>query len=474
MSKHWTILPFAFATAVGFSQEIKVSPDSLKIPAGDTVAVEAAGALRKDTIADNLLPSDLEFIPAEEDDAVIADRLSCLQQTITLDYNDKVQAFINYFTVRDREYTRMVLRRKAVFFPLFEKHLAENNLPDELKYLSIIESGLNPKAVSRARAVGLWQFMSGTGRFMGLRNDWYVDERMDPEKSTIAACKYLTMLYSMFHDWQLALAAYNSGPGTVQRAIRLSGYKKSFWEIYPYLPRETRAYVPQYIAMIYAVNYSDFHNLFEFSSEELPAHDTLATTRPLHFETFAKLTGTCLEDIQRLNPSYQRNYVPGGKTFIIKVPVTAKNALSKNRVAILDSASRGSQKELALVDQPGIGSTYGREMTVYTVRAGDGLGTIALKYNVRIADIQKWNNLSSNLIHPGRQLNIWVVPSTKLAASTPPVVIPAPENGTYIVQPGDTLWDISRKFQGMTIEKLRTLNNLKSNVLKPGQKLIVG
>jgi len=175
---------------------------------------------------------------------LIADRLNCLEQTISLGYNNKVHAFIEYFTVRDRDYTRSMLRRKDLYFPLFEKKLKEYKLPDELKYLSIIESALNPRAVSAARAVGLWQFMSGTSRYLGLHDNWSIDERMDPEKATDAACRYLSQLYSIFHDWHLALAAYNSGPGTVRWAIRRSGYKKTFWEIYNFLPRETRSYVP--------------------------------------------------------------------------------------------------------------------------------------------------------------------------------------------------------------------------------------
>ena len=152
-----------------------------------------------------------EFIPPSETPELVADRLSCIQQKVPLTYNNRIHAFIDYFTIKDREYTRMVMRRRDQYFPLFEKYLEKYNLPEELKYLSIVESGLNPKAVSRARAVGLWQFMSSTGRYFGLHNDWYVDDRMDPEKSTEAACKYLSQLYNMFHDWELVLAAYNSG-----------------------------------------------------------------------------------------------------------------------------------------------------------------------------------------------------------------------------------------------------------------------
>ena len=434
-------------------------------------------AVQEDSIVlEAILAANLEYIPAEESAELIADRLQCVQQKIPLDYNDKVAAFINYFTIRDREYMRMVLRRKDVYFPLFEKYLAQYKLPQELKYLSIIESGLNPRAVSRARAVGLWQFMAGTGRYMGLHHDWYIDERMDPEKSTDAACRYLIMLHSIFKDWPLALAAYNSGPGTVLKAIRRSGYKRSFWDIYPFLPRETRAYVPQFIAIIYAVNYAELHNLAESSREELPAYDTLMTRQFLHFETFANLTGTCLEDYQKLNPSIQRNAVPDGKSYVIKVPVLAKQKLEQNRYALLDSASKLGKKQFDLSAPTVFSSTYGREMIAYQVRPGDALGTIAQRHHVRIDDVKNWNNLSSNLIHPGRVLNIWVLPPMKVTGSisySPPAPVPPADATLYIVQPGDTLWDISRKFQGLTIEKIKTLNNLKTNKLKPGQKLIV-
>jgi membrane-bound lytic murein transglycosylase D len=362
---------------------------------------------------------------------------------------------------------------------MFEKNLAHYNLPDELKYLSIIESALNPRAVSKARAVGLWQFMSGTGRYMGLHSDWYVDERMDPEKSTDAACRYLSQLYSIFGNWELALAAYNSGPGTVRKAIRRSGYKKSFWEIYPHLPRETRAYVPQFIAIIYSMNYAEHHNLLETAREELPAFDTLAVKQFVHFEALASLTGTCVEDLQKLNPSVQRNALPdNGKVYIMKIPTHAKERLNLNRVAILDSVSRVGKKEAeALAKKYSGGGTEGRELLSYKVRSGDVLGSIAMRYRVRVTDIKKWNNLHSDRIHSGQRLAIWVIPSGAIAsvktqASAPPALL-SPDTKTYIVQPGDTLWDISKKMPGLTVEKIKSLNNLKDNSLKPGQKLIV-
>ena len=182
--------------------------------------------------------------------AGIEERYNNLDLTIDIAFNESVAAFVNYFTVRDRGYTREMLRRQEIYFPIFEKYLKKHDLPQELKYLPIIESGLNPKATSGPQAVGLWQFMAPTARERGLKIDWYIDERMDPEKSTEAACLYIKWLYGVFKDWKLTLAAYNSGIGNVKRAIRRSGNKNDFWKVYRFLPRETRSYVPQFAAIV--------------------------------------------------------------------------------------------------------------------------------------------------------------------------------------------------------------------------------
>ena len=458
------VLAFMFGTVTVRSQEVLVS---------DTLVADLL--LPIDTTATLLLPSNLEYVPAEATPQVIAERLSALQGKIELTYNGKVQSFIDYFTIRDREYTRMVQRRKDLYFPLFEKKLREYGLPDELKYLSIIESGLNPRVMSRARAVGLWQFMSGTGRYMGLSNDWYIDERMDPEKSTDAACRYLAQLYSIFGDWQLALAAYNSGPGTVRNAIRRSGYKKNFWEVYARLPRETKSYVPQFIAIIYAMNYTEEHNLVEMAREQVQPHDTIQVQQFLHFETFANLTGTCLEDMQRLNPSVMRSALPdNGKKHVIKIPIWSKAALSQNRQFILDSASKIGRKELESLAKNSSGNTYGREVQIYRVRSGDVLGSISERFGVRVNDIKKWNSLSGNTIRVGQRLSIWTFPVRSLSSSKVLNTILSSDTKTYTVQPGDTLWEISKRLPGVSIEKIKSLNSLKNNKLKPGQKLILG
>ncbi|NOT75656.1 MAG: LysM peptidoglycan-binding domain-containing protein [Cyclobacteriaceae bacterium] len=455
--------------------QIPDPPDSIaEVVESDIMAVDSLSP----EIMMFALPMDYEYIPAEETPELVADRLRCIQQTIPLPYNSNIHGFINYFTIRNREYTRLMLRRRDLYFPLFEKYLAKYNLPDELKYLSIIESGLNPRAVSRASAAGLWQFMSFTGKYFDLHNDWYFDDRMDPEKSTEAACKYLSQLYKMFNNWDLALAAYNSGPGTVKRAIRRSEYKRTFWEIYKFLPRETRSYVPQFVAIIYAMNYAEEHNMIETAIEQPIPHDTLVVKKFLHFDTFAKLTGTCTEDLLILNPSVRHNALPETqKGFILRLPLAAKIELEKDRFRILDSASKVGRKQIEILAKTSSGNTAGRELLVYRVKSGDVLGGIAQRHRVRVDDLRKWNKLHGNMIRTGQKLNIWVYPSKKVTQATPQVStnsVSLPDDKTYIVQPGDTLWDISKKFQGITIEKIKSLNNLKNNRLEPGMKLILG
>lgn len=465
------VFSFGFADA-----QVLLLPDSI---ASQVESDELAG----DSLSDPALftmPMPYEYIPADETPELVADRLSCLQRTIPLTYNNNVHGFINFFTIRNREYTRLMLRRQHLYFPLFEKYLAKYDIPEELKYLAIIESGLNPRAVSKASAVGLWQFMSFTGRYFGLQHDAYIDDRMDPEKSTEAASKYLKQLHTMFGNWELALAAYNSGPGTVKRAIRRSGYKKTFWEIYNYLPKETRSYVPQFIAIIYALNHAEEHNLSDIALEKIIPHDTLAITRDTHLEILAKLTGTCIEDLHALNPPIRRNVVPGNrKTYILNIPITAKAVLQQNRKVILDSASRAGSREMEMVAKP-TNTSYGKESIVYVVKYGDALGLIAQRHRVQTDDLRKWNNLSGNMIYTGQKLTIWTG-SKPQVTSKPPAPVNKPVTAittisgkTYTVQEGDTLWDISRKFDGLTVEKLKAINNLKSNKLSPGMKLILG
>lgn len=437
----------------------------------------------QDTESDSLFISPLtyEYIPDATYDE-IAERLELIQGDIPLNFNVNVKSFVDYFTVRDREYTKMVLRRSTYYFPIFEEILAKHDMPDELKYLAIVESGLNSTARSWAAAVGLWQFIYFTGKSFGLHSDWYVDERMDPVKSTEAAAKYIKSLYKMFGNWELALAAYNCGPGNVRKAIRKSGYKKKFWEIYRYLPRETRGYVPQFVAITYAFNYQEEHNFILDDSEYMyPMEtDTIMVKDFLNLSTLGNLLEVCEEEMDLLNPSIKRKSVPqSSKFFSVRIPSDKMEVLDANRSFILDSASRTGKKELELLAKNSVGSTYGRDKVVHRVRSGDVLGKIGQQYHVRVSDIKKWNNLHSNTIRVGQRLNIWLVPNAYTATVTQKKSIVKQDlvvNGTkyHVVQPGDTLWDISKTYSDMSIEKLKKLNNLKTNSIKPGQKLVVG
>lgn len=426
-------------------------------------------------------PLTYEYIPDATYDE-IENRLQQIDATIPLNFNTRVKSFIDYFTVRDREYTKMVLRRSTYYFPIFEEVLARHNLPDELKYLAIVESGLNSTARSWAAAVGLWQFIYYTGRSYGLHSDWYVDERMDPVKSTEAAAKYIKSLYRMFGDWELALAAYNCGPGNVRKAIRRSGYKKKFWDIYRYLPRETRGYVPQFVAITYAFNYTEEHNLVLDDSEFIypMTTDTIMVRNFMNLKTVGEMIDVCEEDMEFLNPAIKRKAVPQStKYFSVRLPADKMDYFNTNRSEILDSASRTGKKELEYLARNSVGSTYGRDKVIHRVRSGDVLGRIAQRYHVRVSDIKKWNKLRSNTIRVGQRLNIWLVPNSYTATVTqkkPTVKQNMVVNGTkyHIVQPGDTLWDISKAYSDMSIEKLKRLNNLKTNNIKPGQKLVVG
>ena len=424
----------------------------------------------------------LEYDAYSEDYSydLVADRLSCVQREIPLAYNQRVYAFINYFIVRNRSYTKFVINKSTMYFPIIEEHLAKYNLPDELKYLAIVESGLNPQAISRAGAGGLWQFMPYTGRSYDLHQDWYIDERFDPHLASEAACKYLSMLYRMFGDWELALAAYNSGPGNVRKAIRRSGYKKSFWEIYRYLPRETRSYLPQFVAIVYAFKYAEEHNLQIDEPEYLMASDTIKVKGFVNLKIIADNIGICYEDIQILNPSLKRYGVKTNNSlYPIKLPEDKIEAFRENRESIIALASEEGKKEIDHQARNSVGSTFGRDKVVYKVRSGDVLGIIAQRYRVRVSDIKKWNKLQSNVIRVGQYLDIWVYPGSKSVAvaskkTVEPVTIDYSGKKVYTVQPGDTLWDIAKKYEGLDIEKIKKLNKLKNSRIVPGQKLIIG
>ncbi len=413
---------------------------------------------------------------------LIEDKLSCIENEIPYTYNKYTWGFINYFTVRKRSYVKTMQERKGLYFPMFEKKLAENNLPDELKYLSIIESGLNPRAQSFAGAAGLWQFISSTGKMMGLKIDHHFDERLDPEKSTDAACRYLKNLHNTFGDWRYAIAAYNCGPGNVRKAKRKSGYKKEFWEVYPYLPKETRGYVPQFMAIAYAMEYAEDYNLFADTLEYLPATESFMISEYCNLDTLCEMLDYCFDDLIKVNGSVKRHYLPENSYYYLNLPADLEEKFMINNCEIMDSCKAKSSDNMNYMVRKSTKTTQGKNKLTYKVKSGDYLGKIAQRYHVSVTNLRKWNGIQGNTIRVGQKLSIWTsskyvskATTTTSAKKPNPLKIVADSNSKlYIVQPGDTLWGISKKFNNITLEEIKKINNLSGNKIKPGQKLKLG
>ena len=406
---------------------------------------------------------------------VIETRFQSIESDMGLTYNQKICAFVNYFTVRNRDYTRKVLNRETAYFGLFEKALRNAEMPTDLKYLTVVESGINPIALSPVGARGLWQFMPSTGRSYGLKINDYVDERLDPIKSTKAACAYLKDLYVMFNDWELALAAYNCGPGNVRKAIRRSGYKKTFWQIYRYLPRETRSYVPQFLAINYVMRYAGEHNLEGDYYDFYDLTDTITLKGYTNLDTLAAQLDICRDDISRLNPELLKNVVPKFlPNYKLILPKYSAEVFEKNTNEIVQR----SAKKTIEVDNYQVrkkkkpSSTYGKERIVYRVKKGDVLGTIASRYRVRNADLRKWNKMgNSSIIKIGQRLYIYKDPSYFSKSNTTTQRRSIPSSNVHFVRSGESLWSISRMYKGLTVERLKSVNNLTRNTLNIGQKL---
>ncbi|MBC6366623.1 LysM peptidoglycan-binding domain-containing protein [Algoriphagus sp. AK58] len=437
------------------------------------------------TFSEEVIPNyHYEYIPDFTFDQV-AKRVRAMNTEMPFELNDRIFSFIQYFTVRNRDYTKMVLARKDKFFPLFEETLARHEMPRDIEYLSIIESALNPQVKSRVGAMGLWQFMPATGRMYGMYVNEDIDDRMDPEMSTEAAAKYLKSLYRMFGDWEVALAAYNCGPGNVRKAIRRSGGKKTFWGIYDYLPKETRGYVPQFQAMMYVLNHLEEHNL-NLEEPTYPIdYDKVRFDRAFRLEKLAELTDLCLKDLEELNPSIKKRIIPEtNRSMAIRIPKTKSLYLKENLAWISDSLGNrpnvllASTSELIEITPVAKAVTTSAERITYKVKSGDVLGSIAAKHGVSVNQIKEWNNLNSNLIKVGQTLYInsgkTSIPSQSNSSTLADNSKPSTSGPkTYTVKPGDSLWIISQK-HSLSVEQIKRLNNLNSNNIKPGQRLIIG
>ncbi|MEM9077472.1 MAG: LysM peptidoglycan-binding domain-containing protein [Bacteroidota bacterium] len=391
-------------------------------------------------------------------------------------YNPSLESVIKSFLVRKRDLMERMLTTSQFYFPLFEQELDNQDVPLEMKYLAIVESALNPRARSRVGAKGLWQFMYSTGRIYGLNVSSYVDERNDPILATKAATKYLSKLYDIFNDWDLALAAYNSGPGNVNKAIRRSGGYKNYWNIRRNLPRETAGYVPAFLATMYIFEYADEHGLKKVNVDRPYFEtDTVIVKNTITFDQISKLVDISKEELEMLNPAYKLNIIPKieGKNYALRLPVSKIGKFVSNEEAIYAYA----KKELDSLEKPLPQLVETKNQIRYKVRSGDYLGKIAERYGVGVSQIKRWNGLRSNNLRIGQRLTIFprkpyynkaVTKSSKPRVSTEAA---SKAGKIHVVQSGDSLWTISRKYPGISVENLKEWNGISGNNLKPGTKL---
>ncbi|MEO6884413.1 MAG: LysM peptidoglycan-binding domain-containing protein [Bacteroidia bacterium] len=416
------------------------------------------------------------------DDKIYEARLAKLdaQSPFDLAYNDAVKQYILLYAVRRRDLVSRIMAMSKLYFPMFEELLDKYNLPLELKYLAVVESALNPSAKSRTGARGLWQFMYTTGKMYNLNTTSYVDERSDPYKSTVAACEYFQYLYDTFGDWQLVLAAYNSGPGTVSRAIRRSGGKTNYWAIRPYLPKETQGYVPAFIAVNYVLNYTAEHNIFSAVPQKTYFQvDTVKIKQQLSFNQISSVLHIPISEIEFLNPEYKLDvvpYNPDGEESSLCLPKEDVGTFITNETAIynyLKTDTATSEQILAMQASEPIAKTY-------RVKKGEHLSTIASRYKCSVRELKEWNNLRSYNIHAGEKLTIYITSGGNRAKESYAANKKQRKNVSknnnsdyYTIQNGDTLWSIA-KAHGLSVEKLKKINNFSDNQrLKKGSKIII-
>ncbi|MHA7844386.1 MAG: LysM peptidoglycan-binding domain-containing protein [Winogradskyella sp.] len=390
-----------------------------------------------------------------------------------VEYNPSLESVIKRYLKHRRTSLERLMGLSHFYFPMFEAEFDNYNIPLEMKYLSIVESALKPKARSRVGATGLWQFMFATGKEYDLDVSSYVDERSDPISSTSAAAKYLSRLYKIFGDWDLALAAYNSGPGNVNKAIRRSGGYKNYWNIRPNLPRETAGYVPAFLATMYIFEYAEEHG---FKPERPPFQliqtDTVHVKQMITLDQVAETTGVNIEELQFLNPSYKLDIIPKieGKTYVLRLPREAIGVFTSNEEKIYAFAKAEFDKREKPLPQ-----LFNADAKVrYRVRSGDYLGKIARRYGVRVSQIKRWNGLRSNNLKIGQRLTIYPrKPVVNTQVSKPKTSVSASGRKTYKVKSGDSLWSIAQKFSGVSVQNLKDWNDISGNKLKIGMTLIV-
>jgi membrane-bound lytic murein transglycosylase D len=431
-------------------------------------------------------------------DSIICERLSKMNELTPfhLDCNQATLSTIKFFAAQRRGFIRVALGRSALYFDMFEEKLTEYGLPLELRFLSVIESGLRPQVKSRAGALGLWQFMYKTGLYFGLEENSYIDERMDPEKATDAACRYLKQLYGIYGDWNLALAAYNAGPGNVNHAIRKSGGKTTYWEVRPFLPAETQGYVPNFIAAAYMMTYHAEYNIIPMDAKIHNAQlDTMCVKSGVHMQTIAKLTDWELTEIQSLNPVYKTTYIPKmtparcvtGPLEKIGLLVSFEDSLYKLEEAIYHPKpviivpviiKDSTQNDTLVTTTPSADTLQANapntaNLMYHKVKSGENMRQIALRYGVSIEQVMEWNALRTTNIYVGQKLTIYTnqAQAQVTPAPTPSPTPPPPVRKYYTVRAGDTFGKIAQR-NNLTQAQLQRLNpGVKVNSIDIGQRI---
>jgi membrane-bound lytic murein transglycosylase D len=440
--------------------------------------------------------------PKELPDSIYIQRLKNIEQVVDLSYNKTVRNYIKMYTEKRRDQVEIMLGLSAYYFPIFEETLDKYDIPLEIKYLAIIESALNPVARSRMGATGLWQFMYGTAKNLKMEITSFVDERRDPIKATDAAARYLKTLYDIYGNWHLAIAAYNCGPGNVNRAIRRSGGKTDYWEIYYRLPRETRGYVPAFIAANYAFEYYKEHNLVPRYPDISLSVDTILINNYLHFNQITAKIDINKEQLRALNPMYRIDVIPAkeNKPYPLVLPQENIMEFIDTDTAIFAFERDKYFPDNTLINPTTSSSTYftpvdikGKTKVVYTVKSGDNVGFISSWFKVRSSDLRYWNNINRDIIRIGQKLAIYVPEKDKakfdklesmtfaqkqasIGKTTPthkPKTIVLDQNYVYhTVQKGDTIWEIAQKYAGISSDEIMRINNLQNDRgLYIGQKL---
>ena len=400
---------------------VAVVPDTLTIDTAttDTTLVDTLTSIDLPVFFDQALAW-VDTIPCESDtlitdlpDSVFKARLQALPYVVEVPYNVVVRNYILRYIKRSPRQLASIQRRAEYYFPIFEDIFARYGLPYELCYLAVIESALNPQAHSPMGAAGLWQIMPSTGKKYGLEINSLVDERLDPVRSTEAACRFLGALYNIFGDWNLVIAAYNCGPGNVNKAIHRAGGKRDFWSIYVYLPKETRGYLPIFVAATYAMNYASLHGICPAEPLATMRTDTIMTSQRQHLKQISANLDIDIAELRRLNPQYARDILPGGKTYSLCLPIEKSGAYIDNQDTILayqaNELINNRRAEIDLLQKTSVSGGYSvNGFTYYKVKSGDTLSGIAKKFHVTVKQIKAWNNLKSDMIREGQKLRVGV------------------------------------------------------------------